>query len=533
MRIRRGDDWREGRKLVQGGLAFPIGMEQVAPDANSSVRIQIGAGARSFKNAARRDGETTGDRSVRRSHFIVVTAYIAAAIAWVGFAAFVAPGVVGRSYHGVGPAPLVRLLAGAHHPLEHYLALWRSFWVACLLALCVHLLLVLRLTNRRGPEPAPPAWVPFYLGTFSALFLVVTVVTGPRQDYVAYIDIWKVVRAGGDPWWVNPALGYPINAYGPLFTTLALPAAVSGLAPKVFFAGTYLGAMIWLTEELAAGRGIRRRTLWLLLAMLSNPSAWIQVAWYGHFDVLVGAACIAAVEHRVRGRDKASGACLAIGTLLKFVPIVMLPFLALDGKRGRLRLAAVTLGLVAAGMAAAYLVWGAAALRSIGFAARRGSNLLSIFRYLRGSYSPLSWTGRAVDLDRFSLPVMLVAGIAVLVAWRGRRGDAITGSVLAIVTTLLFYKVGFVQYQMLLYLMVPYWVMRGRAVSNRAIWAAGLYIAWIACFDVFDFSVGGIVGWGRRWAWVEDLVGLPTFILGAHFASAILRKPAQLVAASE
>lgn len=450
-------------------------------------------------------------------------AYGVVVLAWVLFAEFVAPAIVADAYHGRSLPALNRVLAerASRRPLEYYLDLWRHAEGAVLLGIVTHGALVGWMRTRRGIIGR----IRVFLIGFAAAFLAVTVLVGPRQDYVAYLEMWSVVRGGGDPWWIVPDSGIVLNAYGPLFNVLAPLAGANPMAPKVLFAGAYLLAVVELTALYLADPRRRPWATAALLAWLANPSAWVQVAWYGHFDVLVAIACVAAVHLRLRDRDGASGACLGLGFLLKFLPAVLVPFLMLDGRRLRWRLGLAAGIVMVGGLALAAAVWGDSVARPFQFASSRGSNLLSVFRFLRGTHSPLRWFLESPDLDRFALPALAAAlAVALWVCWRG-RADAATSAVLAVLTTLLLYRVGFVQYQMVLYLLVPYWCLRRPDLLEQSVWLraslAG-YLGAIVGFDLFDLSVGGIVGVGRSWAFLEEWVGLPAFLLGASLWLALV-----------
>src|SRR5207253_410619 len=90
-----------------------------------------------------------------------------------------------------------------------------------------------------------------------------------------------------------------------------------------------------------------------------------------------------------------------------------------------------------------YRIWGPLTFRPFTFAYHRGSTLTSIFRFLRGGASPLHGFMEHPNLDAWSTPCMAVAGLLVFLACQWRRTDPATSALLAVLTTLLFYKVGF------------------------------------------------------------------------------------------
>jgi hypothetical protein len=90
----------------------------------------------------------------------------------------------------------------------------------------------------------------------------------------------------------------------------------------------------------------------------------------------------------------------------------------------------------------------------------------------------------------------------------------------------LFYKVGFPQYWMVLFLLASAWAFRDREVlAVRPILTVALvaYLAWLGCYNLLSAAIDGIVRPGGRWSWVEDVVGLPTFLLGVFLLGSLLR----------
>ena len=73
---------------------------------------------------------------------------------------------------------------------------------------------------------------------------------------------------------------------------------------------------------------------------------------------------------------------------------------------------ASTCGLIAAGMAAAYVVWGEAVFYPLLLGTKRGPKLMSIFAYLVGDYSPLPRLGLHIeDPTTPSLPLMVLGAV--------------------------------------------------------------------------------------------------------------------------
>jgi hypothetical protein len=316
---------------------------------------------------------------------------------------------------------------------------------------------------------------------------------------------------------------YPLNAYGPLFNLLAGLAWGNSLAPKLMFAWAYVLFSVWQVKSVTTNGRMTGLATAGLLCWFWNPFAWIEIAYFGHFDILVGLACVAAVRARSRDRDFLSGTCLAAGVLLKYIPIVILPFLAIEGERVRRRLLVTALVTIALGLGASIASWGLSTFRPLTFAAVRPSARLSVLKFLEGRYSPLysSMTAnRSAELEALA---MLVLALALAQEWtwcRRRVIDPAAAAVLAVLMTFLLYRVGFPQYQMVLFVLLSDWGLRKLGHLNGQwllILASVSVFSWFAFFDVLDCIIEIKNGW------IEDAVGLPSFLLGSFLAVCVIR----------
>jgi hypothetical protein len=295
---------------------------------------------------------------------------------------------------------------------------------------------------------------------------------------------------------------------------MAIAAWIHPLLPKLLFALFYLAMATWLIKAAAAKLLPDRWFVpvpWLFPWFLL-PYAWVEIANYGHFDVLVGLSCAMAIEARQRGRDVVSGTAVAAGTLLKFMPVVLLPFLAVDRGRVRLRLlAAAILGLVL-GMGASALYWGPSTFRPLIFAAGRSSHHLSIYRFLKGRFSPRYLLGINENPDEWAPLLMMTALVLVWMWAQRRRIDPAMSAVVAILVTLMFYQVGFPQYQMVLFVLISYWALgqpgqiKGSRLLGLAVFA---YFGWLSIFDLIECRLD--IDYLRMQEWI----GLPTFVLAS------------------
>jgi hypothetical protein len=293
------------------------------------------------------------------------------------------------------------------------------------------------------------------LFAFSAVFLTTTAITGIKNDYDAYVIEWTAVLNGEDPWaWHFEVL----NAYGPLFNVMAPMTWLNPLFNKLLFAFSYLVYVIWLIKEYGPRRNSNAPSWFYYGLLLFNLFPWVEIAYLGYLDVLVGLACVAAVHSLVHKNDALSGTYLASGILLKFMPIVVLPFLAFDGRRLHFRLVGCCVAFVALGFLASVLVWGMSTFVPVAFAATR-SPVLSIYYVMNSQHSPLRLIWDTPHAEWLEKPLLLMAGLSIF-AWSiWRQSEPSLSATLAILATLLLYRLGYPNYHLVFLCMVSYWAV--------------------------------------------------------------------------
>jgi hypothetical protein len=319
-------------------------------------------------------------------------------------------------------------------------------------------------------------------------------------DYTAYLTMWDQVLAGGDPW--AKGLG---NNYGPLFNLLAIPAAIDPRAPKLLF------ALVWA----ATIATLACRDLWLALALAPLGISQSVSRYGGEFDILVGLCLLAASSNRRAGSDVTSGTWLAIGFLLKFLPLVALPFLALDGRRPRLKLISAAAVLSAGGLIVSAMIWGPRpTLRPLVFAARRPSAWFSGFAFARVMLG--------IDLDALSGPLTALS-LTALAAWFWyRRPDPIPVALAAIGVVLALYKHGGTQYPVMLAVPVAWFAIGNKNRILRL--ATVLYAGWASAVWMAFPTIWESWPPGPSKELLKVAGGLPVFLLTMFLVAALLHQ---------
>ena len=380
----------------------------------------------------------------------------------------------------------------------------------------------LPLSIFKGGSFSPFIW-PMVASLSIVTAIVAAFLVGARHDYAAYMAQWDLILSGGDPWSTN-------NAYGPAYNLLAGPFALHPMLPKVIFVFAWQVSSWYLVHQLAR-RGIDLPWLIFWFTVLPfNPLFWTFGVVYGSVDSLVAALCLSALAWSQAGRHSAAAFALALAVLLKIYPIVLAPFLTLDGRRINWQFLTTFVALIATGLTLSFLVWGESTFYSITHNSSRGSKILSIFRFLRGDASPLK--GWVDNLDNLSLPAMAFGGgLVFALAWKWRL-PPVSGALAGILVTLLLYKVGHQQFFLVVPLVVGLWYLYRCPDCDRLLSSAMVVcLAWLAFVSAlyllthaYNYYTGaGVTGMAGRWAFLRDWVGLPTFVILISMLATLIR----------
>src|SRR5262249_46188436 len=115
-------------------------------------------------------------------------------------------------------------------------------------------------------------------------------------------------------------------------------------------------------------------------------------------------------------------------------------------------------GVVILGLVVSVLIWGTSTFSPLTFAATRKS-VWSIYVVLTSTHSPLRPFFESLSADWLDKPLLLIAGLVTFAWCTLRQIEPALSSVLAILVTLLFYRAGYANYQMVLFSLVLYWAV--------------------------------------------------------------------------
>jgi hypothetical protein len=223
--------------------------------------------------------------------------------------------------------------------------------------------------------------------------------------------------------YVGSAWRHTTTVYGPAFTLASEPIARAASSSADAAAWIYktLAALAVLACALLAARLSPRPALALALVGW-NPLLAVHFAGGGHNDAWMAALVVAALAAAAAGRRQLAGAFWALGALVKWVPLVLLPLRMLEARATGRRVGHLGFAVTAIAVCAlATLRYGFAWLHAFGSLARN-ANLETHFS--------LPHRLQQLGLPHGAAVAVLIATFAIAYAWLARealRGRARLG----------------------------------------------------------------------------------------------------------
>jgi hypothetical protein len=223
---------------------------------------------------------------------------------------------------------------------------------------------------------------------------------------------------------------------------------------------------------------------------------------------------LAAFRDYLAGRDVAAGVWLGVGFLLKLLPLAILPFLVLDGRRLRWKLVLSALTISAVGCAIAIWIWSPTALlRPLLFNAQRPSAAQGLFaftKYVMG-----------FNLDRWSGPTIALSLTALMMWSVARRPAPVPTALAAIGLVLTFHRHGGTSYMVMLAVPLAWYA------TERKDWmlqlATILYAGWAsACIVIWGQQ--GLISSSEVKNTIEHAAGLTACLINLELVTVLLRR---------
>jgi Glycosyltransferase family 87 len=303
-----------------------------------------------------------------------------------------------------------------------------AFLALLVLAFALYLLALLLLRRRK----APVAWV-----VAVGLAVQLAPLVGPLLLSADAWTYWGYARLDNpyeqapedvrDPAsfdWLGERWRDTTSVYGPAFTLATEPTAVLESPSAVSWIFRLLAAAALCICVLAAARAGPEAAAFVGL----NPVLAVHAAGGGHNDAWIGAFVVGALALGSVGRREAAGVAWAVGSLVKWVPLVLLPLRALEARTSR--------------RAVGHYGFAAAAIGVVGLATwRYGTSWVEAFGPLARNAGDTTSFALPSRLTEIGVPKAVALGIAAVAfavgyawlarqAWRGRARIALAAGLL-------------------------------------------------------------------------------------------------------
>ena len=326
------------------------------------------------------------------------------------------------------------------------------------------------------------------------------------HDYALYLEQWRHILAGNDPWVKT------LNAYGPMYSFMARLVGIHERLPALIFLAVYfLGIFFFIRDS-----GLTPNWNSLIL-LLVNPLFFIFGLLYSSNDVLLAGVILLFLMKLEMKHFAIAGVFLGLAVSFKFSVIFLVPLLFLQEKKwipGSVLSFGLTL-LLFYGLA--YLIWGETFLIPFLYGADRESRLLSVFRFIRGDLQPLAFAGIS-SLDSLNT---LFLGTGALITWlllvRLKVEDVYVQATAFLVTVFMIYKVGNHQYFLTVFPLLVILVQKYPDFRLRL--GIGLISAWYSFAALLYYFTRHDSEWGYsgKFFGIREWIGLPTFLVQITF----------------
>ncbi len=358
----------------------------------------------------------------------------------------------------------------------------------------------------------------------SIIIFLITYFSGKNHDYESYLESWNYFILGSNPW-ANEFNDISISssAYGPLHSIFGYLILINPLLPKIIFSFCSIIIFYYLTTLAVKQKKNLNNYDFFLISIIYPlfPLTIINVYLFGINDSLIAMLIIFACETRKKEKFFSTGAILGIGALIKFYPILFLPFFSLCKKRG-ISLKCIFAGFLVffLGMFFSFIIWGNEILNPLLFGADRGPKLLSILKFLDYLNTPNS-IGFFNDIVNFliSKNTFFILFIVFLVFLHGLLARIEWEYVTLIGILLLFasYKVGHPQFYLSWSALLAWVMLSTNKNSEKELFAFRLipilvYLGLFQCIYLLSGlnSIGYLT---NDWEIVRNLCSVPLLLI--------------------
>lgn len=288
--------------------------------------------------------------------------------------------------------------------------------------------------------------------------------------------------------------------------------------PKALFVCIYLFSGYKLLD-FAVSKGVNAGILSIFL--LLNPLFLIFGLYYGSNDLIVSGLAISAVLYLIERKSTTAGILFAFAIGYKFYPLFILPFMLFTDFKLRKGFAHSFMISLMIMYSVSYLYWGDNIFDAFRIGVERPSKSLSIFRFIRGDFSPLSFFG-VKNIDDLSIWFLFGSFLGSIFLFLYYRLDYLLMALFSYVNVLLFFKIGHHQFYFLfLFLSVLIYIKQKADLDqNKPLMLSfAIFVIW---FFVVVIAYP-LTGQYNNFPHIREWIGLPDFVLLLIFNVLLLR----------
>lgn len=322
------------------------------------------------------------------------------------------------------------------------------------------------------------------------------------HDYALYLEQWHHILKGNDPWRGT------LNAYGPVYSFMALLVKVHERLPALLFLAVYFFSIYTFCKD----QKLKLDTPSLIF-LIANPLFLIFGVLYSNNDVLLAGLILLFLDQTQAKNFRMAGVILGLAISFKFSVIFLVPILFLQEKKWFPR-SLVSLGMTVALLyGISYLIWGDTFIIPFLYGTERGSRLLSVFRFIRGNYQPLKFMG-IFNLDKYN--TLILGGsslVALFLIYRQKIQNAFLQAAILLTTVFMIYKVGNHQYFLTVF---PLLAVINQQIKNTSISRSSwILLGWYSLATLLYHFTRQEFQWGYSGTFfsIREWIGLPTFIV--------------------
>ncbi|MCU0445057.1 MAG: DUF2029 domain-containing protein [Microscillaceae bacterium] len=333
------------------------------------------------------------------------------------------------------------------------------------------------------------------------------------HDYALYVKQWELFLSTGHPY-LTPKGTFNGNGYGPLYIPLAYLYSWHTHLPRLLFTILWFvtaGFLVYKAYQ-APYLDIKRRLLiWAFLFI--NPFFFSFYIFYGNNEIVVAFFLVLGIHFLHKQQEIQSGLMFGLGTLFKFIPIFIIPFLFFGERKIRALYFIWFVLVFAIGYEISWLLWEQEILEPFIFGTARPPKFMSIFRHLESDYSLLRVFVDNPQIAQWSFPLMLLVLFGLFIFHLRYRMSALVASICVLTICYMFYKVNHLQFHTNVLVLYVYWyivdyqqIKRVRIDLAPIYWYAGivsvmqLLYVYLRYMDI-NFDA------------LRDIAGLPFFMV--------------------